>query len=567
MWSSFALFLFLDFFIFVSAKSLVPRLDQLQSQSDPITIPIRMLSPRAFAENDNIGSGITPVTMSMDRQSYFAVIKIGDINFRVVLDTASSDLWVMSSDCNTHSCTTVPRYPLAYQSPTFTTIDGNSTQFLASYADGTTASGFVAKERVQFANLTIQNQVFGMVTNCNVTMTDQTSGIIGLGFPRLSSIPSSVTNSTPFFLALAQQGLLDYPLFGFSLTRNATGTLSIGDFLLTFLPCNASHISWNNVAEFSPFSTESNSSSYLQWVIPIQDLSVNGTQITPTPTFPASTHNSSLALFDIGAPGIYGPFPDVSRVFDLIDGARLVDPNGQWAVPCDTVVPMTFAFGGHNYTVQPSDYIIGPATGNPNICLSWPRALPPSADGIDWQMGNAFLRTVYSIYSYGINSKEPPMIGLYPLRNATDKPETTDSVASILSSISATVATTIPNFLLPTPTFTTPAYAFNTSVSAAIGGIVSSGLAPSTYRPILGNLNVSAIPTISPSPTLVTLVVTDGSGAIATSIQSMAAVSVTLGVPPGWNAAHTLHMPLFTTFMVLIIPWTLVYMTDIFVYV
>jgi hypothetical protein len=34
----------------------------------------------------------------------------------------------------------------------------------------------------------------GMVTNCNVTMTDQTSGIMGLGFPRLSSIVSSVTN-------------------------------------------------------------------------------------------------------------------------------------------------------------------------------------------------------------------------------------------------------------------------------------------------------------------------------------------------------------------------------------
>lgn len=108
--------------------------------------------------------------------------------------------------------------------------------------------------------------------------------------------------------------------------------------------------------------------------------------------------------------------------------------GGQWAVPCDTVVPMTFTFGyvtyktsciwctdgsfrRQNYTVRPSDYIIGPAAGNPNICLSWPRALPPSADGIDWQIGkpktpvsiqgyltstsgDAFLRTVYSIYRY-----------------------------------------------------------------------------------------------------------------------------------------------------------------------
>lgn len=39
------------------------------------------------------------------------------------------------------------------------------------------------------------------------------------------------------------------------------------------------------------------------------------------------------------------------------------------------------------YTLLPEDYIIGPASGNPDICLAWPRAAPPSADGIDWQFG------------------------------------------------------------------------------------------------------------------------------------------------------------------------------------
>jgi hypothetical protein len=158
------------------------------------------------------------------------------------------------------------------------------------------------------------------------------------------------------------------------------------------------------------------------------------------------------------------------------------------------------------------------------------------------------------------------MIGLYPLRNVTAMPDTADSVASLLSSISATVATTLPNFLVPTPTFTTPPYAFNTSITAPVDGIVSSGLATSTYKPILAQnaFNASAIPTISPLPTLVTLVVTDGSGltVTSTSIQSMAAV--TLGVPPGWNAALTLHTSFFTmTIPVLIASW-IFYYTDIF---
>jgi Eukaryotic aspartyl protease. len=84
----------------------------------------------------------------------------------------------------------------------------------------------------------------GIVTDCDVTMIDDTSGIMGLGFSRLSTISNLVANSAlssftwllylilrsaaPFFVTLAQQGLLDYPLFGLSLTRNASGTLSIG---------------------------------------------------------------------------------------------------------------------------------------------------------------------------------------------------------------------------------------------------------------------------------------------------------------------------------------------------
>lgn len=76
----------------------------------------------------------------------------------------------------------------------------------------------------------------------------------------------------------------------------------------------------------------------------------------------------------------------VERLFAQIAGARLVD-DGLWAIPCETVVPMTFTFGQQTYTLEPTDYLIGPASGNPKTCLTWPRALPPSADGIDWQFG------------------------------------------------------------------------------------------------------------------------------------------------------------------------------------
>jgi len=217
---------------------------QLRPRSDPITVPIHLHSRRIpinttwdatpnatqldSTSDGATSAGITGVSLARDKQSYYTLIKIGSIYFRVALDTASSDLWIMSSGCQTDACKSVPTYPLAYQSPTLVPVANNGTAYQVSYSDGTVASGFVALEAVQLADITVPLQAFGMITNSNVTFTDKVSGIMGLGFPRLSSIPNSVNDSTPFFAGLAEQGLLDYPLFGISLTRNTSGSLTIG---------------------------------------------------------------------------------------------------------------------------------------------------------------------------------------------------------------------------------------------------------------------------------------------------------------------------------------------------
>jgi len=140
------------------------------------------------------GAGISSLAFADDKQSYFAVIKTGVISFRVALDTGSSDLWLISTGCVTATCQQVPRYPLAYDSTTFVSVNNNLTSFSAKYFDGTVASGFVARETVQLSNLTVPNQAFGLITASNVTMVDHVSGIMGLGFPRLSTIYNSLQN-------------------------------------------------------------------------------------------------------------------------------------------------------------------------------------------------------------------------------------------------------------------------------------------------------------------------------------------------------------------------------------
>lgn len=69
-----------------------------------------------------------------------------------------------------------------------------------------------------------------------------------------------------------------------------------------------------------------------------------------------------------------------------------------------------------NFTLLPSDYLIGPTAASPTLCLSWPKASPPSSDGIDWQIGAAFLRTVYTIFRCVHNGLDSYMSSLGLMR-------------------------------------------------------------------------------------------------------------------------------------------------------
>lgn len=156
------------------------------------------------------------------------------------------------------------------------------------------------------------------------------------------------------------------------------------------------------------------------------------------------------------------------------------------------------------------------------------------------------------------------MIGLYALSNPNATVESADAVSKFLSSESATLATTFPNFVVPTPTYTTPPYMFNSSVSAPANGIVPSGLATSTYSALLEShhSNVTALPTIAGLPTLATLVLTDSSGYIHTTTSIIVQPSVTLGEPPGWSAATSMNIPLSLALFSCTIPIiTLAFMT------
>ncbi|KAF8269569.1 aspartic peptidase domain-containing protein [Lactarius quietus] len=449
-------------------------------------------------------------------RTYYTLISLGNISFRVAVDTGSSDLWVVSSACDTAQCKSLP-------TPSFVSVNSNATTFNVSFVDTTVASGFVAEETVTLGNFTVPQQAFGLVNSTNVSFVDQVSGILGFGFPRLSTIAHLTANATPFFPTLAQHGLLDYPIFGIHVERNgSTGSLSLGAVDSTIIT-NFSLIEWNEVVSFEPFGSENNVTSYLQWAIPITNITIGTETFVLEATYPQANANHSVALFDIGTPGIFGPY---QTLFSVIDGARLVDPSGQWAIPCDTNLTFAFTFR-RNYTLLPSNYLIGPTSGEPALCLTWPKASPPSPDGIDWQIGSAFLQTVYTVFRRSLLSSA------FIRSTPSATPLSPASLSAFFSSLSLTVPTTLPNYVVPTPNLTTSSYIFNTSVHSCYRSVRPCDVdvfAP--YRECCGGVTsplvVTALPVVTPERY--------AASALTTS-------SVALGRPPGYNSANRIVEP------------------------
>ena len=151
--------------------------------------------------------------------------------------------------------------------------------------------------------------------------------------------------------------------------------------------------------------------------------------------------------------------------------------------------------------------------------------------------------------SYGIAGEEPPLIGLYPRRSASAVPLSPASLSALFSALTLTVQTTLPNFVVPTPTLTTPPYIFNSSVPTSV--LAQSDLATSTYSPLIEEivggtvvkLNVTTLPVVKPVPTLATFILTDASGAVHTTVSPLPTSSVVLGRPPGYNSSGEMLRP------------------------
>ncbi|KAF2101612.1 cellular aspartic protease [Rhizodiscina lignyota] len=328
------------------------------------------------------GDGEHPVPVSnFLNAQYFSEISIGTPpqNFKVVLDTGSSNLWVPSTDCGSIACYLHSKFDHESSS----TYKKNGSEFEIRYGSGS-LSGYISEDTVTIGDLKVKNQLFAEATSEPglAFAFGRFDGIMGLGYDTIS-----VNGIPPPFYQMIDQGLLDDPVFAFYLSdTNNEGDESEA----TFGGINEDH--YKGELTKIPLRRKA------YWEVDLDAI-----------TFGKETAelDNTGAILDTGTSLIALP----STLAELLNkeiGAKK-SYNGQYTIECnkrDSLPDLTFTLTGHNFTIGPYDYILEVQGSCISSFMGMDFPSPPGPIAI---LGDAFLRKWFSVYDLGDNS-----VGLAP---------------------------------------------------------------------------------------------------------------------------------------------------------
>ncbi|NXT22560.1 PEPA protein, partial [Syrrhaptes paradoxus] len=308
---------------------------------------------------------------------YFGSITIGTPpqEFLVIFDTGSSNLWVPSVSCSTRVCGDHNRFNPA-KSSTF--ISTNESIYIA-YGTGS-MYGVLGYDTVTVADITIENQVFGLAENepGDFFYYAPFDGILGLAFPSISS-----DGATPVFDNMMKEGLVARDFFSVYLSKDGeTGSFVLFGAIDPLYATNG--ITW------IPLSAET------YWQITMDSVSVGGRLIAGSV--------GAQAIVDTGTSLLTMPNKDLNVVLHMLgaNSSGLISCSATSNLP-DFVVHLN----GKAFPVPPRAFVM---ESNGVCSLGFEGMDVPTQSGSLWILGDVFIREYYIIFNRATNA-----VGLSPL--------------------------------------------------------------------------------------------------------------------------------------------------------
>ncbi|KAJ5179910.1 hypothetical protein N7492_003120 [Penicillium capsulatum] len=371
-------------------------------------------------------------TVSLHATQYGSVfdapVTIGNQTFQLLVDTGSSDTYVMAPGLTCINATDnqiIPEADCLYSNKTFRPSSSYknipSEMFGTQYGAGL-ASGAMAYEKVSIGNITAEHQKIGIANVSNPMGDGLNSGLLGLAYPAITAAhPANHTSNetywfdrsvySPLVFTMHQNHKID-PYFSIALARTPQNeSRSFGGYLtLGGLPPVAH-------SEFTTVPVE------IMKGVPANFTSGKKTRAWWTTTIGGVTYGTKgnmttdskpwQAFFDSGNPLSILPSAVVDPIHALFSSRPVWnDEIGGYIVDCATKVPeFGLTIGNKTFFHHGADLIYQTSAG---VCMS--SFVPSELVGVQGLalniIGVAFFKSVVAVFDFGQHQmKFAPVLG------------------------------------------------------------------------------------------------------------------------------------------------------------
>ncbi|KAJ6595761.1 acid protease [Mycena vulgaris] len=381
-----------------------------------------MSSLRSHASENN-----TAILAGSDLdEEYLTNITVGGQTFTAIVDTGSSDTWLVKEG---FKCFNLTGFPESTEtcgfgsegfdtaaSETFKTFEGVS--FNISYGDGEFLSGPVGFDTVSVGGLTVQQQEVGTPDLAAWNGDGVNSGLLGLAYPGLTSVynttdPTKASGANhiaydPFFFTAVKQSMVSNPFFSIALDRGTPsedtnvdpnlGYVAFGGMPPVVLDKTAVTVPVQGYST-STGEPSNDNAVYFYYTVDVDAYVFHGST-------KLNTSNSNTIL-DTGTTLNYLPSP-VAKAYNagFVPKATFDADQGLYFVGCNATVPaFSVTIGGKRFPIDARDQILEAGTDDDGnvVCISGTQDGGADTPDNVFILGDVFLHNVVSTFNIKTN--------------------------------------------------------------------------------------------------------------------------------------------------------------------